>query len=191
MLVCTEGKERTLEEYSALLRAAGFADVQGQLTGAPWTLHTGDEIMSHNRQDRFQRMAEQLPHVERRRGAGRHRRHRTAHHALRVRGRPQPVSRNSRASSARAANPTWQNRGGHRLWVAPEVAPPSPITYAVDNFPVEIKVRRGAIVATAPSSRVGLAEADRREDGRGRRAWRCCTASPTGMPGRSSWRPGA
>ncbi len=35
MLVCTEGKERTLEEYSALLRAAGFDNVQGQLTGAP------------------------------------------------------------------------------------------------------------------------------------------------------------
>jgi acetylserotonin N-methyltransferase len=35
MLVCTEGKERTLDEYSALLHAAGFGDVRGQLTGAP------------------------------------------------------------------------------------------------------------------------------------------------------------
>ena len=35
MLVCTEGKERTLEEYSALLRAAGFGEVQGQFTGTP------------------------------------------------------------------------------------------------------------------------------------------------------------
>ena len=35
MLVCTEGKERTLEEYSALLRAAGFGEVRGHLTGAP------------------------------------------------------------------------------------------------------------------------------------------------------------
>lgn len=35
MLVCTEGKERTLDEYSGLLRAAGFAEAQGQLTGAP------------------------------------------------------------------------------------------------------------------------------------------------------------
>jgi acetylserotonin O-methyltransferase len=35
MLVCTEGKERTLSEYAALLRAAGFANVQGRLTGAP------------------------------------------------------------------------------------------------------------------------------------------------------------
>jgi acetylserotonin N-methyltransferase len=35
MLICTEGKERTLEEYSTLLRAAGFREVSGQLTGAP------------------------------------------------------------------------------------------------------------------------------------------------------------
>lgn len=35
MLVCTEGKERTLTEYAALLRAAGFASVEGRRTGAP------------------------------------------------------------------------------------------------------------------------------------------------------------
>jgi acetylserotonin O-methyltransferase len=35
MLVCTEGKERTLAEYSDLLRQAGFAKVQGRKTGAP------------------------------------------------------------------------------------------------------------------------------------------------------------
>jgi acetylserotonin N-methyltransferase len=35
MLVCTEGKERTLAEYTALLRQAGFAEVQGRKTGAP------------------------------------------------------------------------------------------------------------------------------------------------------------
>jgi acetylserotonin N-methyltransferase len=35
MLICTEGKERTLEEYSTLLRAAGFGEVRGQLTGTP------------------------------------------------------------------------------------------------------------------------------------------------------------
>jgi hypothetical protein len=45
---------------------------------------------------------------------------------------------------------TWQNRGGHRLWVAPEAPPPSPVTYAVDNFPVAIALKAGAIVATAP-----------------------------------------
>lgn len=35
MLVCTEGKERTLAEYAALLREAGFARVDGKVTGAP------------------------------------------------------------------------------------------------------------------------------------------------------------
>jgi len=35
MLICTEGKERTLEEYTTLLHAAGFGEVLGQLTGAP------------------------------------------------------------------------------------------------------------------------------------------------------------
>ena len=33
MLVCTEGKERTLSEYEALLREAGFAEVHGGKTG--------------------------------------------------------------------------------------------------------------------------------------------------------------
>jgi acetylserotonin N-methyltransferase len=32
MLVCTEGKERTLGEYEALLKAVGFRDVQGRRT---------------------------------------------------------------------------------------------------------------------------------------------------------------
>jgi acetylserotonin N-methyltransferase len=35
MLVCTEGKERTLSEYEALLHKAGFADVQGCRTNSP------------------------------------------------------------------------------------------------------------------------------------------------------------
>lgn len=35
MLCCTEGKERTLAEYEALLREAGFASVEGKVTGAP------------------------------------------------------------------------------------------------------------------------------------------------------------
>jgi len=34
MLICTEGKERTLEEYSVLLRRAGFREIRGQVTGA-------------------------------------------------------------------------------------------------------------------------------------------------------------
>jgi acetylserotonin O-methyltransferase len=35
MLVCTEGRERTLNEYTALLRDAGFTSVGGHVTGAP------------------------------------------------------------------------------------------------------------------------------------------------------------
>jgi len=35
MLICTEGRERTLREYAALLNEAGFGDVQGVRTGAP------------------------------------------------------------------------------------------------------------------------------------------------------------
>jgi acetylserotonin N-methyltransferase len=35
MLICTEGRERTLTEYSTLLRAAGFSRVDGRVTGAP------------------------------------------------------------------------------------------------------------------------------------------------------------
>lgn len=35
MLVCTEGKERTLGEFRALLESAGFSRVRGSVTGAP------------------------------------------------------------------------------------------------------------------------------------------------------------
>jgi acetylserotonin N-methyltransferase len=35
MLVCTEGKERTLGEYRRLLNDAGFQNVQGRMTGRP------------------------------------------------------------------------------------------------------------------------------------------------------------
>jgi acetylserotonin O-methyltransferase len=35
MLVCTEGKERTLSGYRALLAAEGFVDVEGRKTGTP------------------------------------------------------------------------------------------------------------------------------------------------------------
>ncbi len=33
MLVCTEGRERTLSEYAALLGEAGFVEIQGRVTG--------------------------------------------------------------------------------------------------------------------------------------------------------------
>jgi acetylserotonin N-methyltransferase len=35
MLVCTDGKERTLREYEALLKQAGFTEVQGRRTNGP------------------------------------------------------------------------------------------------------------------------------------------------------------
>jgi acetylserotonin N-methyltransferase len=35
MLLCTEGKERTLPEYSQLLKQAGFSSVEGKRTGKP------------------------------------------------------------------------------------------------------------------------------------------------------------
>jgi acetylserotonin N-methyltransferase len=35
MLVCTEGKERTLAEYATLLREAGFNEISGKQTGKP------------------------------------------------------------------------------------------------------------------------------------------------------------
>ncbi|WDQ15930.1 class I SAM-dependent methyltransferase [Rhodopirellula sp. P2] len=35
MLVCTEGRERTLAEYELILRRAGFREVTGRVTGAP------------------------------------------------------------------------------------------------------------------------------------------------------------
>ena len=34
MLVATEGRERSLSEYDALLRAAGFTGVEGRRTGS-------------------------------------------------------------------------------------------------------------------------------------------------------------
>jgi len=47
----------------------------------------------------------------------------------------------------------WKLRGGHRLWVAPEVEASSPITYSADNFPVDIQTKGDTIVATPPLER--------------------------------------
>jgi hypothetical protein len=41
---------------------------------------------------------------------------------------------------------TWQPRGGHRLWIAPEDAV---LSYALDNAPVHAEIREGAIELTA------------------------------------------
>jgi len=47
----------------------------------------------------------------------------------------------------------WKLRGGHRLWVAPEIEPSSPITYSADNFPVEIRIDGDTLEATPPLER--------------------------------------
>src|SRR5215831_8470982 len=42
---------------------------------------------------------------------------------------------------------TWQPRGGHRLWIAPE----DPVmSYAPDNLPCHIAVQSGVLEATGP-----------------------------------------
>jgi acetylserotonin N-methyltransferase len=43
MLVCTEGRERTLGEYASLLQEAGFCKVSGQVTGAPLDAVIGEK----------------------------------------------------------------------------------------------------------------------------------------------------
>jgi acetylserotonin N-methyltransferase len=35
MLICTEGKERSAGEYTRLLRAAGFGEIEARRTGVP------------------------------------------------------------------------------------------------------------------------------------------------------------
>lgn len=41
----------------------------------------------------------------------------------------------------------WQPRGGHRLWIAPEIQPD---TYALDNGAVEARIEEGALILTQP-----------------------------------------
>jgi hypothetical protein len=47
----------------------------------------------------------------------------------------------------RGGEPTWQPRGGHRIWIAPEIVPD---TYAADNFPVRAVVHEDGVELTAP-----------------------------------------
>jgi hypothetical protein len=46
-----------------------------------------------------------------------------------------------------SGEPKWLMRGGHRLWVAPEVVPE---TYALDNSPVQVTSRKCAITLLQP-----------------------------------------
>src|SRR5260370_33908710 len=42
--------------------------------------------------------------------------------------------------AGKSGESNWPSRRGHRVWVAPDDAPPSPITHAVDNFSAGIKL---------------------------------------------------
>jgi hypothetical protein len=48
----------------------------------------------------------------------------------------------------KSGEPTWQPRGGHRIWFAPE---DRVLTYAPDNGPVHISVKDGVLEATEPA----------------------------------------
>jgi len=52
-----------------------------------------------------------------------------------------------------SAEPEFKCRGGHRLWVAPEMMP---ATYYPDNVPVMVERWDGGLMATAPVESVGL-----------------------------------
>ncbi|MEP7365221.1 MAG: hypothetical protein ABI972_18365 [Acidobacteriota bacterium] len=52
-----------------------------------------------------------------------------------------------------SGEPDFKCRGGHRLWVAPEMMPG---TYYPDNVSVDVKRIEGGIIATAPVESVGL-----------------------------------
>ena len=45
---------------------------------------------------------------------------------------------------------TWQSRGGHRLWVAPESAETDPFTYYADNVPVAYEATANGAIFRAP-----------------------------------------
>ena len=48
----------------------------------------------------------------------------------------------------KSGEPTWQLRGGHRIWIAPE----DPVrTYAPDNGPVHISIKGDVLQATEPT----------------------------------------
>lgn len=47
----------------------------------------------------------------------------------------------------KSGEPTWQFRGGHRVWLAPE---DRQMSYAADNFPVEVELSGDVLTLTAP-----------------------------------------
>jgi hypothetical protein len=59
----------------------------------------------------------------------------------------QNLFKNFSRQMGRSGEAAWMIRGGSRIWIAPEDRVAS---YAPDNVPVEIEVRDGALIATAP-----------------------------------------
>ncbi|GAB4404004.1 MAG: hypothetical protein OHK0021_16560 [Bryobacter sp.] len=47
----------------------------------------------------------------------------------------------------KSGEPTWQLRGGHRLWIGPEDAR---YTYGLDNSPIAVEIGENSVVATQP-----------------------------------------
>jgi len=56
MLVCTEGRERSLEEYRVLLGAAGFSEIEGGRTGTPLDAVLAMKNCERSGQGRAQRL---------------------------------------------------------------------------------------------------------------------------------------
>ncbi|HUP04008.1 MAG TPA: hypothetical protein VMU19_08465 [Bryobacteraceae bacterium] len=59
----------------------------------------------------------------------------------------QNLFKNFEDQMGKSGEATWVARGGARLWIGPEDREAS---YAPDNVPVDIEIRDGALVATAP-----------------------------------------
>jgi hypothetical protein len=59
----------------------------------------------------------------------------------------QNVFKNFEDQMGRSGEDAWMIRGGSRIWIGPEDRTAS---YAPDNAPVEIEIREGALIATAP-----------------------------------------
>jgi len=65
----------------------------------------------------------------------------------------QNLFKNFDEQMGRRGEPAWMIRGGSRLWIGPEDRVAS---YAPDNVPVEIEIRDGALIATAPADAAGV-----------------------------------
>ena len=73
------------------------------------------------------------------------------------------------AMAGKSGEPTWQSRGGHRLWVGPEAVP---LTYGLDNGPVVASIENGRTIVldqpveplTGVSKQIGITMSDTGSD---------------------------